>query len=95
MRRLYAAASDQLADRLHAHIQYLDGVKEKWALTDVELEEYNEVPGYLRTCLRDATRQLGLPMESSPDEPSDEIAAIWKQTRPLQKKLPYVSCWER
>jgi Leucine-rich repeat (LRR) protein len=96
LRRLYAAATAlHLADALSAHLRCLDGIKRNWLLTDRERKEYEQAPRYLEFCLQDVSKQLGLEDEgTSATELSDEILAIWQQTRPQWSDRPYLSCWE-
>ena len=80
--RLYWAAIDfGFADELSAHIEYLEGLRNQGALTDVEQEEYQEASAHMRTCLMEAARQLALPSKSSFDGPGDELLRVWKNTQ--------------
>lgn len=82
LERLYQAAIKfELADALAEHIEYLDGVRKAWALTDVEQAEYRDATDYLNDCLNDASDQLDMSSEVLSFASEEAITRIWKATQ--------------
>lgn len=87
LHRLYSASVNfEFADALNEHLEYLAGIQQAWALTDVERDEYSQALKHMRRCLRDAREQLAQIWPPSAGDSEVAITRIWTATaRPKHK----------